>query len=292
MRIGITGSQGFLGSAVACALRESACEVTPLDSCLRAQTAALDACPKDLAWVLHFAARTSIPESFDAPFALYRNNVESALRALEIAFRAGAAFLFMSSYVYGVPQYNPVDERHPLAAENPYMASKIAGETASGHLSRLLGIPLVILRGFHIYGPRGARGRLIPDLLECVHRGEPLAVNDPDAVRDYVYVRDFGDLVLRIVSTRPPKTGVFNVGSGVGYSNREVADTVRRLAGDVRPIVNRSRPRPHDVAECRADITAVKEAFGWTPRYSLEAGLAEILSGEMEPLEKADGHQT
>jgi len=277
MKVGITGTRGFLGSAVAETLAAAGHEVVSLDRFLRAERPDVTTCPDDVGWVLHFAARTSIVESFNQPLAFYRANLESTLRAIEATRHAGAALLLVSSYVYGVPRYNPIDTDHPLAAENPYMASKLACETAGQHFARLLKFPLLILRPFHIFGGHLIPGRLISDLLQAARNGEPLFVNDPDVRRDYVYVRDFCELIGRIVERQPPATGVFNVGSGTPYTNLEVAQLVGRLAGDARPVEVRHRPRPNDVAACWAEIGPLRETFGWTPRYTLPTALEELL---------------
>ena len=139
----------------------------------------LNECPDDLNWVLHFAASASIGKSFENPFYTYANNLESTIVALNIAYRSKSPFLFMSSYVYGKPRYLPIDEKHPLDFVNPYMGSKIIGEEICRQICSMLLIPLIILRGFNIYGNCKIPGRLISDLLESAHNRMPIVLNDP-----------------------------------------------------------------------------------------------------------------
>ena len=230
-------------------------------------------------WVLHFAGSTSIELSLKNPFYTYSNNVESTLAALETTFSSGCPFLFMSSYVYGQPRYSPIDEKHPVKPSNPYMGSKIIGEEICRHFGEMLKIPLVILRGFNIYGDYVIPGRLISDLIESVRNNTPLVLNDPLPRRDYLYIKDFLSLVLKILMKDPAESGTYNVGFGCSYSNVEVAEMVRKLAGGKLPIIIKSNPRTCDISDCNVDITLVKKTFSWIPEYTLENGLSDIISG-------------
>ncbi|MDR4508733.1 MAG: GDP-mannose 4,6-dehydratase [Candidatus Brocadiaceae bacterium] len=276
MKIGITGQSGFIGGAVARAVSGAGHQVISLDKCIRSYFADNDY-PKKLDWVLHFAASTSIKASMKDPFFTYRNNIESTLAALKLSYHSRASFVFMSSYVYGQPKYLPIDEKHPIACLNPYMGSKILSEEICRQLSDMLCIPLVILRGFYIYGNCQFPGRLISDLMESVRKGIPMVLNDPAPKRDYLYIKDFEALILKIISQVQIKTGTYNVGSGHSYSNLEVAEMVRILSGGKCDIVAKSSPRSQDVSDCTVDVSLIKEAFSWEPRYSLEKGLSELI---------------
>jgi len=280
MNIGITGQNGFIGGSVAQAVSKEGHQAISLDKYTRSGTFKdldLSGCPAGLDWVLHFAAKTSIDASFEVPFSTYSNNVDSTLLALKIAHCNGAAFLFMSSYVYGKPRYLPIDERHPVCAVNPYMGSKLVGEEICRQLSKMMEIPLVILRGFNIYGNNKIVGRLISDVIDAVRNQSPIIVNDPVPKRDYLYIKDFNSLVLKIVSEKDFQGGTYNVGYGKSYSNREVAQIAGRLSGNKRLIVFRSHPRTKDILDCSVDVSLIKSTFSWTPMYSLEKGLSELI---------------
>lgn len=277
--IGITGGGGNLGGEVAQRLRAEGFELDDLDGYCRQPTAAgLQQLPQRLQWVLHFAARTSIAQSFGDPQGFLRENLAATQAALDAAVRGGAAMLYMSSYVYGTPQVNPIDESHPLAELNPYMASKLAGERLAQQVCADHGLPLVILRPFSVYGRKRQPGRLVSDLLDCLREGRPLTIQDPAPARDYLHVRDFCALVLAIVSAQPPRSGVYNVGSGVAHTNLELAETLRALAGEPRPVQVVGVARPNDVPLCVADLRAVQRDYAWQPRLSLREGLADVLA--------------
>lgn len=286
MKIGLTGSGGFLGGALAEALPRTGLKIVSLDPWTRGERPECPP-PGELDWVVHLGARVAVEKSFDDPFGTYRHNLDATLGALEIAAASGSAFLFMSSYVYGRPRYQPIDEEHPLEATNPYMGSKIAGEWICRQIAAQKALPLVILRAFNIYGTAHRPGRLVSDLLDGVRRGEPLAVRDPRPRRDYLYVADFCRLVALLLRRRPEGCVIYNVGHGTSHSNLEVAELVRALSGEIRPVVVLDRPRAGDVADVRADVSRLRRDVGWTPACSLEEGLGELIarirSGEDPP---------
>lgn len=280
MKIGLTGTEGFIGSSVSRVLSLNGHHVVYLDSFTRVvsfEQVAINESFTNLDWVLHFGASTSINATLKTPFHTYYNNLASTLRALEIARHARAAFLFMSSYVYGQPAYLPIDEKHPVRSSNPYMGSKIIGEEICRQLSSMLRIPLIILRGFNIYGDSRTPGRLISDLLDAVQRKKEIIINDPAPKRDYLYIKDFQSLILKIVSMKPIKIGTYNVGYGKSYSNLEVAEMVRAIAGINSPVIIKGQPRQHDILNCTVDVSLVKSTFNWLPIYPLEKGLRELI---------------
>lgn len=279
MKIGITGIRGFIGAEVERALSAQGHETVALDAFTRpADRMEVDADhPKGLKWVLHFGATTSIEQSWKDPFYTYKNNIDSTLAALKIAQASNAAFLFMSSYVYGKPEYLPVDEKHLLEAVNPYMSSKIVCEDICRQLCKTISMPLVVLRGSNIFGSAYVRGRLIPELLESAGRGEQLTITDPLPKRDYLYIKDFYGLIIKIVDMEPPASGTYNVGYGRSYSNMEIAEVIKRLSASKYPVAVKSTPRPNDILDASVDVSLVKKSFSWEPRYSLEKGLEELV---------------
>ncbi len=279
-KIGMTGGKGFIGSSVANALSLQGYTVVSLDHLTKNRTEdrfLLKNSPHDLDWVLHFGARTSIKSSREMPFAFYSDNLDSTLLALNIAQLSNAAFLFMSSYVYGHPDYLPIDEQHPVRAVNPYMASKVIGEEICRQFNQMFQIPLIILRGFNIYGDCSISGRLIPDLVQAARSGKKLVLNDPVPKRDYLYIKDFCTLIIKIIANANVSSGTYNVGCGKSYSNLEVAQMISALSLFDSPVKFRSAPRPNDIADCTVNVDLVKNTFSWRPNYSLRQGLCELL---------------
>ncbi len=279
--VGITGFNGFIGSSIAKKLLDEGHKVVSLDDYTRNINSVdkdSNPFPVNLDWVMHFGASTSINESFDKPFNIYTNNLLSTSIAAQIAFESKCQLLFMSSYVYGNPQYLPIDEKHPLTSLNPYMSSKIIGEDLCKHFNQLLGIPLVIFRGFNIYGDWVSPGRLIYDLVNAVNKGEPLIINDPDPKRDYLYIKDFNSLILKLINHKSSGIEIYNVGSGKSYSNYEVAEIVQLISKNKSQLTVKNKSRKNDVLDCYADVSHVKKTFSWEPLYTLEKGLSELVN--------------
>ena len=280
MRIGITGIGGFLGGAVYKSLDENGHSVVSLDSITRKEFSAKKVEKSnfpDFDWVLHFGSKTSILDSQNDPFTTYSSNISSTLSALKVAEKTNSGFLFMSSFVYGSHQYSPIDEKHPVSASNPYMSSKIVSEEICTQITKIKGIPLIILRGFNIYGEKLIPGRLIPDLLIAKNNNECLTINDPKPKRDYLYIKDFVNLIALIVNNIPIKTGIYNVGFGKVYSNLEVANIFRELIGEPRKVRITGEKRQQDILNCSVDTQLIKKTFSWSAKFSLKQGLTDLL---------------
>ena len=282
MKIGITGINGLLGKSTRIFLEANGHDVFSLDHLTRDDRLITqkidDITCNSLDWVIHFASKTSIDTSWKNPFEIYSNNLNSTLIALKIAKQSKAAFLFMSSFLYGEPKYYPIDEKHPVHSINPYMSSKIIGEELSTQICSINKTPLIILRGSNIYGEKLVPGRLISDLLIANKKEEPFIINDPKPRRDYLYVNDFTSLILKIIETSPPKEGLFNVGFGKDYSNIEVAELFHKITRHNREIHIGSKKRDYDILNASMDVNLVKRTFSWAPEYSLKAGLKDLLS--------------
>jgi len=281
LRVGVTGLRGHLGGACAALLGDAGHAICDLDGYCRAPDVdSLRRLPERLDWVLHFAARTSIAQSQSDPDGVLRHNLAATQAAVDVATTRRAALLYVSSYVYGQPRYNPVDELHPVAAVNPYMASKLAGERLAQEACDHHGLPCVVVRPFSVYGARRQPGRLVSDLLAAAAEGLPLRINDAEPKRDHLFAADFVALIRAIVERQPIASGVYNAGSGEAHSNLDVAELVRKIAGESRAVQVATQPRPNDVGLCVADLRKTTATFGWRPQWSLERALRELLGAQ------------
>lgn len=274
----VTGSEGFAGKAL-CRRLERDCRVLRSSRSLGhdlLSEGALDPFEKEgPRTVLHLAGATSAPLSWERPALFYQTNVLGTQRVLEFCRKTGAGMVYISSCVYGKPQYLPMDERHPVAPANPYTHSKWLGEELCRFYERSFGVPLTVLRPFNLYGPHQGGHFLIPSVIRQYLETGRVVVDDLRPRRDFLHVDDFAE-ACATVQRLPFQGEVFNVGSGTSRSITEVLDTIARVGGRPMKRESRNKPRPDEileiVAQCRLTIQGE-----WKPRISFEEGIADVI---------------
>ena len=238
--------------------------------------------------VLHFCASSLVGESVREPYAYYRNNVAGTLNLLEAMRQNGVDRLVFSSTaaVYGNPVSGVIGEDHPKAPINPYGASKLMVERMLADASDAYGLRSVALRYFNAAGALPEHGigeahacetHLIPNVLKAALGGnaqlkvfgEDYPTPDGTCVRDYVHVQDLAQAHALALDYMEHKPGAhaFNLGSGRGFSVREVIATASEVAG---------RGIPYEVAPRRAGDPAVlvasseraRRELGWAPAWT------------------------
>ncbi|WZO97869.1 UDP-glucose 4-epimerase GalE [Isosphaeraceae bacterium EP7] len=236
--------------------------------------------------VMHFAAFTSVPESVADPSKYYRNNLIGTLNLLEAMRSTGARSIVFSSTaaVYGAPDAGAISEQSPTRPINPYGFTKLTMERALADYAAAYGFGFAVLRYFNACGASadGTIGEdhspethLIPIILQVALGQRPhLSVFGSDyptpdgtCIRDYIHVEDLAEahrLVLGQIS--PGKGLTYNVGTGKGFSVREVIESARRVTGRPIAVVEHDR-RPGDPPSLVASSDAIKRDLGWTPRY-------------------------
>lgn len=241
--------------------------------------------------VIHFAGHKAVGESVAHPLMYYRNNYDSALTVLEMCIRHGSALVFSSSAtVYGVPQYLPLTEEHPLSAVNPYGRTKLyIEETIRDVAAAHPDFNVSILRYFNPVGahesgligenPNGIPNNLMPFICQTAAGirkelqifGGDYDTPDGTGVRDYIHVTDLvsGHIAaLRKLETRPGCI-IHNLGTGKGSSVLEMVHRFEAVNGVRVPyrIVER---RAGDVASCYADPTKAFEELNWKAVKNLD----------------------
>ncbi len=238
--------------------------------------------------VLHFASLILVGESMRDPMRYYRCNVADTLVLLD-AMRAHKVqnLVFSSSAaVFGDPEYVPIDEKHPRKPGNPYGVTKHMVETMLDDFDRAYGLRSVALRYFNAAGadPAGRIGErhepethVIPLALRAVRKGgeafklfgQDYATPDGTCIRDYVHVEDLCDAHLLALEYlwNGGLTTAFNLGSGEGFSVREVLLEVENVTG-LPVLVENAARRPGDPMRLIADSTRARAVLGWKPRFT------------------------
>lgn len=283
-RISVTGENGFVGRHLVNALKELGSFVLMLRDHAgnRLDIRKKDLFQgridelKDLDVIYHLAARTSINSSYENPRATYETNVLGTLNILELCRLYDIdKIVYASSYVYGIPQYLPVDEMHRTDPLNPYSRSKLIGEELCRSYHDDFGIKCIILRPFNIYGPGQGASFLIPEMIMGLSHGE-LILRDPEPKRDFVYITDIIDAYVKAGEYKGDYD-VFNIGSGKSYSVKEIMDKIIKISGSEIRVFYKGERRRNEIMDCYANIEKAERILGWCPRIDIDEGLRLIL---------------
>lgn len=230
--------------------------------------------------VLHFAAKTFVPDSFDNPYDFYKFNIESTLNVAEFCrTKKIKKLIYLNSYTYGNPFYLPIDEKHPVSFHSPYNKSKYLAENLLvTYLENITNV--VSLRLFNIYGPNQGDNFLMPTILKQI-KSNNINVKDLEPKRDYLYIYDLLNL-LDLTIKNDSVNGIFNVGSGKSYSVKEIIDAVLDILNTNLKIESQNLRRENEVMDCVADIKKLKEKLNWFPNYSLKNGLKDYIQREFK----------
>jgi dTDP-glucose 4,6-dehydratase len=232
--------------------------------------------------VFHLGALGSVPYSYRDPLAFVDVNVTGTANVLRacVEHNVHRLLLMSTSEVYGSARYTPMDEDHPLRAQSPYAASKIAAEKFAESFGFAYELPITIVRCFNIYGPRQSRRNVIPALLGQVLNSPTIRVGYLDSIRDYTYVTDSVRAIVDLAFNEQARGRLVNVGSGIGYSVRDLIRIITGLTGKQLDVIvdeARLRPTTSEVRKLIANSAALTELTGWRPSVPIEAGLSHVM---------------
>lgn len=314
MKVLVTGGAGYIGSHVVRALIEGGHTVTVFDNLSAGHRDAVhpDAAlvvgdllhEPDLQalfdnssgfdGIMHFASHIQVGESMQKPFKYFRDNVFAVTYLLQYAVEAGVRRFILSSTanLYDEPQSIPITEDEPVIPGSVYGETKQSAERLLHWMDEIYGMKSVCLRYFNASGahPSGEIGEdhdpethLIPLVLQvALGQRESISMfgtdyDTPDGtcIRDYVHVMDLADAHIRALQAlEDGQSRVYNLGSGNGYSVREVIETARAVTGHAIPAIDAPR-RAGDLPALVADSTKIRQELGWEPQYnSLEQIIA------------------
>jgi UDP-glucose 4-epimerase len=298
----VTGGAGFIGSHLSEELVRRGHKVRVADSLITGKRSNLDHIKGveflegDLAdidfaqqavrgceYVLHQAAIPSVPRSVKDPITSNRANVDGTLNVLLASRDAGVKRLVFagSSSVYGDTEVLPKTETMPTKPMTPYALQKLTGEMYGQMFTKLYGFETVTTRYFNVFGPRqdptspysGVISLFIKSLVDGTR---PVIYGDGGQTRDFTYVANVVDAVIRAVETPGIGGEVFNIATNSRISLNELLATLKKIFNsNVEPIFKEARAG--DVRDSQADISKATRMLGYKPTVSFEAGLRETV---------------
>jgi UDP-glucose 4-epimerase len=304
-RILVTGGAGYIGSNTTLNLLDAGYDVVVVDNLSRGNRSAVDPArlrvvdladtdgmirvmnEKPVDAVIHFAAFIAVGESMKVPEIYFQNNTAGSLSLFTAMLKTGISKIVFSSTaaVYGMPNNVPIPETEPRAPVNAYGESKVMVEKMLEWFDQLHGMRSVCLRYFNASGadPKCRAGEdhepethLIPLLFRAVQTGKPVtlfgddyATPDGTCIRDYIHVTDLAQAHIAAVEAlcSGSDSKKYNVGTGYGYSVKEVLGAVERVTG--KPVPFEMGPRREgDPPTLVADSSRLQSELGWRPAWS------------------------
>ncbi len=299
----VTGGAGFIGSHLATELVRRGERVRIVDNLATGKRQNIAHLPDvefmegDLAdievarravqgveYVLHQAAIPSVPRSVKDPITSNRANIDASLNVLVAARDAKVKRVVYagSSSAYGNTPTLPKVETMPTAPLSPYALQKLVAEQYCQMFTGLYGLETVTIRYFNVFGPRqdpsSPYSGVISLFISALCEGRrPTIFGDGEHTRDFTYVANVVDGVLRACQAPKASGQVINVATGGRVSLNKLFTTIREMVkSDVEP--NYADPRPGDVKDSQADITKAKTLLGYQPLVSFEKGLDETIA--------------
>lgn len=246
--------------------------------------------------VFHLAALIAIPYSYIAPRSFVETNVLGTLNVLEAARAHETPFVIntSTSEVYGTPESVPIAVTHPLRAQSPYAATKIAADELCLSYAASFGVNVSILRPFNTYGPRQSLRAVIPTVLsQMISGAKEIRLGSLHPKRDFTFVKDTVDGFVRMSQSDRQGGEVVQLGTGTAVSIAQLVDVCREITGSDAMIVTedeRVRPERSEVQVLLSDPSGALTAFGWAPSTSLREGLeatAQWLASAPGPADSA-----
>jgi UDP-N-acetylglucosamine/UDP-N-acetyl-alpha-D-glucosaminouronate 4-epimerase len=294
----VTGGAGFIGSHLSEELVRRGHQVRVADSLITGKRANLDhisgvdirigdlaemdfarAAVDSVEFVLHQAAIPSVPRSVKDPLTSNRANVDATLNVLVAARDAGVRRLVFagSSSAYGDAPTLPKHEEMPDRPLSPYALQKVIGEQYLRMFTKLYGLETVSTRYFNVFGPRQDPSSPYSGVISVfatalLDNRSPTIFGDGEQTRDFTYVENVVDGVLKACEAADACGQTINVATGGRISLNTLFETMRRMVGaDVRP--SYAEPRKGDVRDSQADISKARRLLGYEPKVSFEEGL-------------------
>lgn len=232
--------------------------------------------------VFHLGSLIAIPYSYVNPMDFVQTNVLGTANLLNACLGANVEKIVhtSTSEVYGTAMYHPMDEKHPLQAQSPYAATKIAADKLAESYCRSFGLPVAIARPFNAYGPRQSPRAVIPTIILQALKGDKMMLGSLHPTRDFTYVEETVEGLIGVARSPESIGEVINIGSGREISIGDLAQLILSMMGKKAEISRddvRVRPKKSEVERLICDNAKGRELLGWKPEMSLREGLGKTI---------------
>jgi dTDP-glucose 4,6-dehydratase len=233
--------------------------------------------------VFHLGAVISIPYSYIHPREVIETNIIGTFNVLSACKSTPVEKLVHTSTceVYGTAQFVPMNENHPLQAQSPYAASKLAADKLAESFHKTYRLPITIIRPFNTYGPRQSARAIIPTIVTQALTSSQLFIGATHPTRDFTFVDDVIDAFIKIAEAKEAIGEVVNIGSNFEISIGDLVDKVLHLTNreEIKITFDATRVRPQmsEVERLWADNSKALNLIGWSPKTSFNDGLRKTI---------------
>ena len=238
---------------------------------------------KNVDIIFHLAALIAIPYSYIAPDSYLDTNVKGTLNICQAAKENGNIRVIhtSTSEVYGTAQYVPIDEKHPMQAQSPYSASKIAADAVAMSFYNAFDLSISIARPFNTYGPRQSARAVIPTIITQIANGmKEIKLGDTSPTRDFNYVEDTCRGLLAIAESDETIGETINIGSNFEISIQDTLNLIKELMNsDVTFLQDKQRYRPKksEVFRLWCDNSKIQKLTGFKSQVKINVGLQKTI---------------
>ena len=275
----VTGASGFVGKWLCKGLVELGYEVTGLSQ-REGDVTQKDFFEKyidfEISHLFHLAAQTFVPDSWEDPRAFYNTNVNGTLNALEFCRTKNIPITYVSAYIYGAQESQPICENARIHPSNPYAHSKCLAEQLCEYYAGTFSTKCTVIRPFNVYGQGQSHKFLIPTIINQVLNSPKIHIKDIRPKRDYLYIKDFIDILILTMKGRN-QFSVYNAGSGYSLSVSDVIRIIQKVCHKNKTIESEKLTRRSEIEETIADIGKLKVDYEWEPKFTFEAGIKDFV---------------
>ena len=271
----VTGSLGFIGREIIKKITKTKI-ITDSNNSKRINlqniNEVLEIDPADT--VIHLAGKTPKRELKWNDY--FENNVFGTLNILEYCIKKNVKkLIYVSSYVYGNPEYCPIDESHPVNPHNAYSKSKFLGEQLCKFYCDNSDLSVIILRPFNIFGESMNDGFLLTNLANAIKTRKKITIINKNSKRDFLHIDDFTEIILKIKDI-DFKFEVFNVGSGISFSFEQIIEIIEKNTLTQLNLEYKKNDESF-IQDIKSDNSKIEKLLNWKPKITLEEGLQKLL---------------